>query len=64
MAKCNPVFIVTLPSEKVRDEAGVRGWDREVVGRWEREVDLVHGGALVCIIVAIDVFAQGGGSQE
>ena len=42
----------------------VRGWDREVVGRWEREVDLVHGGALVCIIVAIDVFAQGGGSQE
>jgi len=37
----------------------VRGWDREVVGRWEREVDLVQGGALVCIIVAIYVFAQG-----
>ena len=31
MAKCNPVFIVTLPSEKVRDEAGGRGGGG---GRW------------------------------
>ena len=30
MAKCNPVFIVTLPSEKVRDKAGGRGGE----GRW------------------------------
>ena len=30
MAKCNPVFIVTLPSEKVREEAGGRGGE----GRW------------------------------
>ena len=41
MAKCNPVFIVTLPSEKVRDEAGGRGgegrWGERASVRGERE---------------------------
>ena len=45
MAKCNPVFIVTLPSEKVRDKAGGRGGGREVGERasvrGERERGLI-----------------------
>ena len=38
MAKCNPVFIVTLPSEKVRDKAGGRevGERASVTGERER----------------------------
>ena len=46
MAKCNPVFIVTLPSEKVRDEAGGRGggegrWGERASVREERERGLI-----------------------
>ena len=41
MAKCNPVFIVTLPSEKVRDKAGGRGRGERASVRGERERGLI-----------------------
>ena len=41
MAKCNPVFIVTMPSEKVREEAGGWGGGKEVGGKDERERGLI-----------------------